>query len=156
MVSDPFFTEDGNNIVSYEIHDRIPIVEFLGLMKDVTFPAIFQSFATGVRLRADAAAGTRVRSVYEVCPRRETDGGGGGGGGLPRTAGFETVAAAAPGQQTGGWELVERSHVECNALLKPFVMKSFEAGHRDLCGKVIANIVGSTQKDLPPLPHEAR
>lgn len=152
VVSDPFFTEDGSNIASYEIRDRIPLVESLGLMKDVTFPAIFQSFATGVRLRADAAAGTRVRSVYEVCPRRGAD--GGGGVELPRTAGFEPNAAAPA--RGGGWELVERSHVECNALLKPFVMKSFEAGHRDLCGKLINNIVGSTQKDLPPLPDEAR
>lgn len=149
VVADPFFTQDGTNIVSYEIHDRIPVIAFLGVTKDVKFPAIFQSFATGVRLRADAAAGTRVRSIYEVC-RREVA----GQGLMPHTAAFEGARPAAPGQ--GEWDLVERSHVECNALLKPFVMKSFEAAHRDLCQKVIDNIMGVTQKDLPPLPHEAR
>lgn len=133
--------------MSYEIHDRIPVVAFLGLTKYVKFPAIFQSFATGVRLRADAAAGTRVRSIYEVCRRESV------GEDMPRTAGFEG-ARPAPGQ--GEWDLVERSYVECNALLKPFVMKSFEAAHRDLCQKVVDHIMGVTQKDLPPLPHEAR
>lgn len=143
VVADPFFTEDGTDITGYEIHDRIPIVAFLGLTKDVNFPALFQSFATGVRVRADAAAGTRVRSVYEVC-RREVDG----------AATLDGPAGPAQGQ--AGWDLVERSHVECNAFLKPFIVKSFEAAHRDLCGRVIDYILEGTQKDLPPLPQEAQ
>ncbi|KAF3767262.1 hypothetical protein M406DRAFT_234181, partial [Cryphonectria parasitica EP155] len=121
LIADPFFTEHGTNIVSYEVHDRIPVV--LGLTKDVRFPAIFQSFPAGVRVRADAAAGTRVRSIYEVCRGAGAGGVAGGGG-----------AGSA-------WELVERSHVECSAVLKPFIMKSFEAAHRDLCQKVLDNIV---------------
>lgn len=137
VIADPFFTEDGTNITGFEIHDRIPIVASLGLTKDVKFPALFQSFAGGVRVRADAAAGTRVRSVYEVCPRE---------------------ASAGDSQQergVAGWDLVERSHVECNALLRPFIVKSFEAAHRDLCGRVIKFILDSTQKELPPLPRDA-
>lgn len=145
VVADPFFTEDGTNITGYEIHDRIPILPVLGLAKDIRFPAIFQAFATGVRVRADAAAGTRVRSIYEVCPRppQEQAGGGedgdGGSGGQPD--GVVEGAAGGRRYSAGGWDLVERSHVECSALLKPFVMKSFEAGHRDLGGKIVENIV---------------
>lgn len=134
VVADPFFTEDGANIVKYEIHDRIPVIPAIGWTSAVLFPAIFQSFATGVRLRADAAAGTRVRSVYGV--ERAT-----------RQQGEETTAAG------GEWELVERSHVECNPLLKPFVQRQFEAGHRDLGRKVLEDIVAATQKTLPPLPN---
>lgn len=142
IVADPFFTEDGTNIAGYEIHDRIPIIAFLGLTKDVKFPALFQSFATGVRVRADAAAGTRVRSVYEVCHREATD------------------ADSSPGAdaqgQTAGWDLVERSHVECSAFLKPFIVRSFEVAHKDLCGRVLDYILEATQKELPPLPLEAQ
>lgn len=152
IVADPFFTEDGSNIVKYEIHDRIPILAAIGWMKDVSFPAIFQSFPSGVRLRAEAAAGTTVRSVYGVerirrgeqqQQVREEE------GGMSRTDGSSRLRG--PGGR-GDWELVERSHVECNALLKPFVQKQFEAGHRDLCQKVLDNLVAATQKELPPLP----
>ncbi|KAJ4390086.1 hypothetical protein N0V93_007559 [Gnomoniopsis smithogilvyi] len=139
IVADPFFIEDGSNVAKYEIHDRIPILPAVGWMKDVSFPAIFQSFPTGVRLRAEAAAGTTVRSIYGVERAREQ------AEGLSSTDGSQ----AKPG---GGWALVERSHVECNALLKPFVQKQFEAGHRDLCQKVLDNLVAARQKSLPPLP----
>lgn len=145
IVSDPFFIIDDGaswNLVKYEIHDRIPVLPAIGWMKDVSFPAIFQSFATGVRLRAEAAAGTTVRSIYGV-ERAQADGALGIDGTRPATQ------QARPG---GGWDLVERSHVECNALLKPFVQKQFEAGHRDLCQKVLDNLVAATQKNLPPLP----
>ncbi|KAJ4422879.1 hypothetical protein N0V82_002404 [Gnomoniopsis sp. IMI 355080] len=148
IVTDPFFTEDGSNIIKYEIHDRIPILAAIGWMKDVSFPAIFQSFPSGVRLRAEAAAGTTVRSIYGV--ERATR------GKQQQTA--EGMSSTADGSLRsrgpggGDWELVERSHVECNALLKPFVQKQFEAGHRDLCQKVLDNLVAATQKDLPPLP----
>lgn len=140
IVSDPFFTEDGSNIMKYEIHDRIPVVPAIGWTKDVSFPAIFQSLANGVRVRADAAAGTRVRSVYGVerAAREQADGGS------------QTSRGGRPGG--GDWDLVERSHVECSVLLKPFVQKQFEAGHRDLCQKVLDNLVAATQKNLPPLP----
>lgn len=140
IIADPFFTEDGSNIAKYEIHDRIPVLPAIGWMKDVSFPAIFQSFPTGVRLRAEAAAGTTVRSIYGVERARE------------QAEGLSSTDGSQSKPKSGGWELVERSHVECNALLKPFVQKQFEAGHRDLCQKVLDNLVAATQKSLPPLP----
>lgn len=108
--------------MAYEIHDRIPILGKLA-KKDVRFPATFQSFPNGVRLKADAAAGTRVRSVYEVSMG-----------------------------EGGEWELRETSVVECMPLLKGFVQKSFEAGHRDLGKRVLDGLVGAREKELPPLP----
>lgn len=145
IISDPFFTEDGNNIVKYEIHDQIPVIPAIGWTKDVSFPAIFQSFPTGVRVRADAAAGTRVRSVYRVERAREHADG-------PQSSSSDASQWAAQPRSGRGWDLVERSHVECSALLKPFVQKQFEAGHRDLCQKVLDNLVAAMHKNLPPLP----
>ncbi|PSS05206.1 hypothetical protein BD289DRAFT_449071 [Coniella lustricola] len=162
VVADTFFTEDGTDIVAYDVHDRIPVV--FGLTKDVKFPAIFQAVARGVRVRADAAAGTRVRSVYEVCPRRyeqvteekdqrfrhyhhdqqllqqqqqlqQQQ------GDIDAFLGHSTARSVNKEQQQDQWDLVETSHVECSAVLKPFVMKSFEAAHRDLCQKVLDNIL---------------
>lgn len=168
VVADPFFTEDGTDIAAYEVHDRIPVV--FGLTKDVKFPAIFQAITTGVRVKADAAAGTLVRSTYEVCPHRyeqhqENEGedyqqgdideflghpshGNGGGNSNGQQLQQQQVQ-----QQTQQWELVERSHVECSAVLKPFIMKSFEAAHRDLCQKVLDNIVkaATAEQDTMPL-----
>lgn len=177
---DPFFSSssspDDNNtqqqqtppqpITTYEIHDRIPLFGPLGLYKDTVFPALFQNTPRGVKVRADAAMGIRVRSRYEVCPASDNDN-------------------IVPGREEEGppqWELVEQSLVECSALLKPFVRKQFEAGHRYLCQKVLENLVhaleeeeeaaannhnppggvvgssssfGNRDKDLPPLPTEA-
>lgn len=172
---------DDNDIASYEIHDRIPVVGFLGIYKDTIFPATFQTTPGGVKVKVDAAMGVKVRSVYEVCPAKNNNnnnkkksnhnqedeaaaaGGGGGGGGLepPKAQQQQQQQLGAGGEEHEDhlWELVERSHVECGALLKPFVMKSFEAAHRDLCRKVLDNVIasaagmpGTTDKELPPLP----
>lgn len=151
VVADPFFSSspnDNNNIACYEIHDRIPVVGFLGIHKDTIFPAIFQNTARGVRVKVEAAMGVKVRSLYEVCRAGSTE----DQEGMETTGGSAGVGAGAGTE----WELVERSHVECGALLKPFVMKQFEAGHRDLCQKVLDGIAGARDKDLPPLPDEAR
>lgn len=163
VVNDPFFTEDGTNIVSYEIHDRIPVVGFLGISKETKFPAIFQSFGAGVRVKVEAAAGVKVRSVYEVCPKRhhqQQDDGfpmstttrrSSGSSSQDSVQDFYNTQAGALSLAAGGeWELVERSRVECGALLKPFVMKSFEAAHRDLCQKVLNNAMGPRDQQFSP------
>lgn len=126
----------------------------MGIYKDTIFPAIFQNTPRGVRVKVEAAMGVKVRSIYEVCRRTTTT---------------TTTTTTSPneyyygndgstGEGGGGllseWELVERSQVECGALLKPFVMKQFEAGHRDLCRKVLDGIVDGRNKELPPLPDE--
>lgn len=162
VVADPFFSSsdpqdhiDNNNFIAcYEIHDRIPVVGFLGIYKDTIFPAIFQNTPRGVRVKAEAAMGVKVRSVYEVCSRAVGDAGFDEGRTETTPHGGAGVGAGNGGRRE--WELVERSHVECGALLKPFVMKQFEAGHRDLCQKVLDGIAGARDKDLPPLPEEAR
>ncbi|TLD31561.1 hypothetical protein PspLS_02201 [Pyricularia sp. CBS 133598] len=109
VVDDPFFRADGRKLESYEVSERIPILP--GVHKEITIPAVFQSFDGGVRCRADAPGGVRIWSVYE-----------------PRKA-----AAAPAGSDSGGaaYELHETAVIECSAIFKRFVAKNFETSHRE-------------------------
>ncbi|KAJ0115487.1 hypothetical protein N8I77_000846 [Diaporthe amygdali] len=152
VIADPFFTEDGANIECYEVIERVVIIPLLGLSKDIKIPATFQSFPAGVRCRADAQGGVRVWSTYEV-QRRDLGAeferaGRADSDGVARDDLHDIVDGAglsSPG--AGEWELVEYARVECNAIVKPFVVKSFEAAHRDLCQKVIDGLKRTTSKE---------
>lgn len=157
---DPFFADDGWALESYVVVDRIPILPLLGLTKDIRVPATFQSFPSGVRCRADAQAGVTVWSTYEVARRdlgaeferagrAGTDGVGHDGWSHDV---LDAAGASSPG--TGEWELVERARVECNALLKPFVVRSFEVAHRDLCRRVVDDLKRRSSREHPALAEE--
>ncbi|POS75913.1 hypothetical protein DHEL01_v205699 [Diaporthe helianthi] len=165
VASDPFFTKDGARIECYEVVDRIVIVPFLGLSKDIKIPATFQLMPAGVRCRADAQGGVRVWSTYEV--RRRDLGaeferaGRADSDGVARDDLHDIVDGAglsSPG--AGEWELVEHARVECNVIVKPFVIRSFESSHRDLCQKVIDELkrkageehVAEAQSHAQPVP----
>ncbi|KAL1861524.1 hypothetical protein Daus18300_008787 [Diaporthe australafricana] len=152
VAADPFFTDDGARTECYEVFERIAIVPMLGLNKDIRVPATFQSFPAGVRCRADAQGGVRVWSTYEV-QRRDLGAeferaGRADSGGVARDDLHDIVDGAglsSPG--AGEWELVEHAKVECSAIVKPFVVRSFEAAHRDLCQKVIDGLKRTTSKE---------
>lgn len=143
VLNDPFFTETGRKIEAFEAVERVVILPVPGLSsllsKDVRLSPIFQSFDNGVRCRADAQAGVRVWSTYEI---RQRDLG----------AEFERRGGAPVSPGAGDWELVESARVECSPLLKPFVAKSFEGAHRDLCQRVIDELVRRSPKGhaFPP------
>ncbi|KUI53792.1 hypothetical protein VP1G_01098 [Cytospora mali] len=160
LLDDPFFTEDGWKIESYVVIERVPILPLLGLSKDIKIPAIFQSFPAGVRCRADAQGGVRVWSTYEVVRRDlgaeferagRADSQGVGHDGWDHDV-LDAADLSSPG--AGEWELVERAKVECSALVRPFVVKSFEAAHRDLCRKVIDGLKVQTSREHPALVEE--
>lgn len=150
--ADPFFAEDGAKLECYEIFERVVIVPLLGLSKDIKIPATFQSIPAGVRCRADAQGGVRVWSTYEV-QRRDLGAeferaGRADSDGVARDDLHDIVDGAglsSPG--AGEWELVEYAKVECNSIVKPFVVKSFEATHRDLCQRVIDELKRKTSKE---------
>jgi hypothetical protein len=150
--SDPFFGEDGARIECYEVFERVVLVPLLGLYKDLRIPATFQSIPAGVRCRADAQGGVRVWSTYEV-QRRDLGAefkraGRAGSDGVARDDLRDVVDGAGLGSPGAGeWELVEHARVECNAIVKPFVVRSFEAAHRDLCQKVIDELKRKTSKE---------
>lgn len=152
VTSDPFFTQDGARIECYEVVERVVIVHLLGLYKDIKIPATFQSIPAGVRCRADAQGGVRVWSTYEV-QRRDLGAeferaGRADSDGVARDDLHDIVDGAglsSPG--AGEWELVEYARVECNAFVKPFVVRSFESAHRDLCQKVIEELKGKASQE---------
>lgn len=152
VTADPFFADDGARIECYEVFERIVIVPLLGVSKDIKIPATFQSSPAGVRCRADAQGGVRVWSTYEV-QRRDLGAeferaGRADSDGVARDDLHDIVDGAglsSPG--VGEWELVEYARVECSAIVKPFVVRSFEAAHRDLCQKVIDELKRKTSKE---------
>ncbi|KAJ9134125.1 hypothetical protein NKR23_g10340 [Pleurostoma richardsiae] len=147
LVDDPFFTDTGRRLAAYEVTERIVLLPS-GLVggggsrlaavcsKDVRVPAVFQSFDTGVRCRADAQGGVRVWSTYEVVRRR------------PSAEGEEEVVS--PG--AGDWELVETATLECASWMKGFVAKSLETAHRDICRRMIDEMVRTSGKERWPSP----
>lgn len=117
-LADPFFNQDkeGTDITTYEIFERVPIIPFLGMTRLIQFPVYFQDFAEGVRAKVEAPAGTVMRTTYAVRPL--------GGDGAEE-------------MRRGGWQLIEEAHVECNVLLKPFIAKSFDDAHTNMCQRIL-------------------
>lgn len=124
IATDPFFTKDaqGTDITTYEIHERLQIIPFLGISKIIKFPVYYQNFANGVRARVDAPGGTTVRATYVVRPLDGYDG----------------------ELRRGAWRLVEESQVECSALVKPFVVKTFKDAHGGICQRLVDGLVAGT------------
>lgn len=138
VVDDPFFEADGAfKLEAYEVVERVPILPVPGFHKDIVIPAVFQSFDRGVRCRADSS-GVRIWSVYEVRPLSAASG---------TTTTTETTTEVGGDVAADAWELLETAKVECNALVKPFVQKSFVAAHRDILKGTVAEI--ATMHGLP-------
>jgi hypothetical protein len=133
LVDDPFFREDGMRLSAYVVTERIKLMAGMG--KDIQIPAVFQSFHNGVRCRADASAGVRVWSSYEVSPRK--------------VAAFERADEASVNSSNGGeddddaegYDLVERVTLTCNSIVKRFVVKSIEPAHKEICERMIEEMM---------------
>lgn len=158
IVSDPFFRDDGRQLVAYEVRDRVPLVPGLA-HKSVTIPCVMQSFDGGVRCRSLAQAGVKVWSTWtlrlqEQRPsrdRRDRDAAGTGSDSDSVGPAKTTVVGMA-----AGWELVEEAKVECSPLVKPFVTKSFEAGHREILRKVIEGVAQRSAESQAELLRQRR
>ncbi len=138
LVNDPFFREDGRRLQAFVVYDRVPIIPGVGswATKEVVIPCVFQSFAYGVRCRAEAQAGVTVRSSYEVRGRGEVQGG--------------PDVLLSP--SAGDYELVEIAHIECGALVKPFVKRSFATAHQEILQNMVDDVIRRHGKshELPP------
>lgn len=131
ILEDSFFTQLDSggdpDIVTYEIHERLPIIPFLGISTVIKFPAHYQNFTTGVRVRADAPGGTIVRVTYVVRPLERS----GLGAELRR----------------GAWRLVEESQVECSAFVKPFVIKTYQGAHTNISQRIVDGLGAEILED---------
>jgi len=129
VIDDPFFREDGMCLSAYVVTERIKLMPGVG--KDIQIPAVFQSFHSGVRCRADASGGVRVWSSYEVAPRK--------------VAAFERAEEesvnGSNADDAEGYDLVERVTLTCSRLVKRFVVKSIEPAHKEICERMIEEMM---------------
>ena len=169
IVDDSFFASDGQRITQFDVYEKITFVPGVA-HKEISFPVIMQSTRDAVRCRADAPAGIRLWSEYRIERRRapsarpssETDEKKGRRG----HARGRSHGRGAPGEKddvpapaflgarelasTNGYEGFENGHevfdlvedvlVEGNSMLMPFVSRSMESAHRDLCTKIINEV----------------
>lgn len=151
-----WYPTDLNPVTTYIVTE---VIKFLPVgdwaKKYIKFPSCFQDTPTGVRTRADAAAGVIVRAEFRVAKggaAAEVEGEGGGIG-------------------DAEWVLVEDVEVTCAWWLMPFVRGKMEQAHRGICSKVMEKVEMehrqravavesphsgrgrmSVDKDLPRLP----
>lgn len=127
IVADPFFINgaEDTEISTYEIHERLQIVPFLGISTVIKFPAHYQKSTNGIRARADAPGGTTVRATYAVRPLDSYD----------------------AELRRGAWRLVEESQVECSAFVKPFVVKTFKDAHMGICQRIVDGLAAGSHAE---------
>lgn len=144
-LADPFFAKEDEPPVMYEVRERVPIVPFLGWATVITNAVVFQRFAAGVRVRVRAAAGTTVTAVWKVREAEDEEN-------KKEASDYIREEEAGPVVGQTKWELVETSSVECNVLLKPHIVGTFEGVHRDLGHKIIDYIarLGVSENHLGP------
>ncbi|KAK0383135.1 hypothetical protein NLU13_9048 [Sarocladium strictum] len=128
--SDPFFHQSPAPISGFQIYELITLAP--GLTKEVTYPAYFQSSQSGVRCRANGAAGITGWADYSVRQRSEDSSTGSPGmGSTPSTIASEGE------EYWHEYEIHETLLVEANSLLMPFVARTMEESHRNLLHKII-------------------
>ena len=128
--------------VAFNVYERITLIPGIA-SKEINFPVVFQDAPDGVRARADAPAGVTVWTVFRVRPK-PTD----SEDVSPATSSPSTTRESS--WNVGGWEaevdrrreyeLVEWVTVETNSLLMPFVSRSMEGAHREICQKVLDEV----------------
>ncbi|KEY71633.1 hypothetical protein S7711_08099 [Stachybotrys chartarum IBT 7711] len=123
---DAFFAPD-DPIVTYNIYERITLAP--GLTKEISHPSYFQLTASGVRGRADAPAGITAWADFSVRAIRDP--------GSPEGSASTPSTVAADEE----YALQEVLVVEGNSLLMPFVSQTMQDSHRDICSKVVEEIV---------------
>jgi hypothetical protein len=134
IADDPFFLVDGLKIATFNIYERITFIPGIA-SKEIHFPVTFQSVRDGIRTRADAPGGVTLWSEFTV-ERKQGDEWQSPSPDEPAPYGKWN-----PGkEEEGAYELVESVTVETNTLLMPFVARSMEGAHRDICQKVIEEV----------------
>lgn len=157
--ADSFFRPDGLDTAAFTVYERVTILP--GLSKEITFPVLFQRFNDGIRSRATAPAGVTVYSQHVVSRigalgmssiRGWVDDGGEWLSGdramqarMEKASSKEVLDVVVGGGEAGEYEMVETVSVECNFMMMPFVKGSMEDAHRDICRKVVEEVMGSSR-----------
>ena len=130
----------GGPLATFNVYERIPIIPGIA-SKEISFPVTFQDVPDGVRCRADAPGGVTLWTEFKVRPKApDSDGESGGDASSAEGPGWAPGAWEAEVDRRRGYELVERVTVETNTLLMPFVARSMEGAHREICQKVMDEV----------------
>lgn len=132
--------EGGGSFATFNVYERIPLIPGI-VSKEISFPVTFQDVPDGVRCRADAPGGVILWTEFKVRPKtQDSDGESGGDASSGEGSGWAWGAWEAEVDRRRGYELVERVTVETNTLLMPFVARSMEGAHREICQKVLDEV----------------
>ncbi|KAF2186249.1 hypothetical protein K469DRAFT_664119 [Zopfia rhizophila CBS 207.26] len=124
---DPYwYPVDLNPITTYEVTEGVTVIPGIGEWgkKYITFPSCFQDTPHGIKTRADTS-GVMLRAEFRVIPGGADDG---------------EVDGEGEGVGYADWVLVEDVEVQCAWYMMPFVRKSMEGAHRDICRKVVEKV----------------
>ncbi|KAM0256654.1 hypothetical protein ACHAPA_012081 [Fusarium lateritium] len=121
VVSDPFFGKPNSSIRTFTSRERIVMAP--GLIRDRNWPVTCLGIPNGIRCRANASAGVTVWTEWVVRMRQDL--------GTPSSTG--TLAEE--------WELYEEVTIEANSLIMPFVARTADGVHREICQKVVDEVV---------------
>ncbi|KAL2684963.1 hypothetical protein Neosp_006056 [[Neocosmospora] mangrovei] len=133
IAGDPFFGPWDESVRAFRLRELITLAP--GLNREITYQTIFQDVPEGVRSRATAPAGIVVRAEFAVRQRRAAT--------MPISpAGSDSTASGSTATVEGDeYELREDIVVEANSLLMPFITEALATVHREICEKVMAEIV---------------
>lgn len=115
-------------LAAFNVFERINLIPGIA-SKEISFPVTFQDAPGGVRCRADAPAGVTLWTVFKVRPKPDDTASTGSG------SDWEAEV-----DRRRPYELVEWVTVETTSLLMPFVARSMEGAHKDICQKVVDEV----------------
>ncbi|SPN97148.1 uncharacterized protein DNG_00664 [Cephalotrichum gorgonifer] len=130
------------HFVTFEIYERISLIPGIA-SKEIHFLSTFRDVPGGIRCRADAPGGVTLWIEYRVCARP------------PPESEDAALSTTSPSATASPWpavdweaevdrrreyDLVEWVTVETNSMLMPFVARTMEAAHREICQKVLDEV----------------
>jgi hypothetical protein len=131
----PFFAPATDApIVTYQVAEAIPIVPGIGSAGTYTiqFPAAFQDTVNGLRVWSVAPMGVEVKNVWTIHgtdPHRRAQ--------RLSVDDFVRLRDRPDEARYYEWTLFEECEVSCSGMLMPFVKSRLEAGHRNICRKMM-------------------
>lgn len=100
--------------------------------KEISFPSCFQDTPTGLKTRANAPAGVLLRAEFRVIKGGADEG---------------EVEGEGEGIGLAEWVLAEDIELQCAWYMMPFVRKSMEAAHKDICRKIVEKVEMTRRQD---------
>lgn len=149
IVDDPFFRDDGTALAAFEVIDRIVVVPGFA-KKQVVIPCVMQRFDGGVRCRSFAAGGVKVWSTWSVMTKADADASAATNNRTSTDRSTSTERPPTPpATPPAGTEycLIEEARVECSALIKPFVGRSFREAHIEILRKVVKDVMTAPERE---------